>query len=221
MNFLFYLLIVFLAIISNSTISIILTTLRVGLSFCSEISKSPEYEDYEQIAAAKLKNKYYITLIIDFLLVTIISCIVVFLLPKYNFVYWALIIVFTLISIPSTGKNNQNNIKEFYNSLQCNYPQGDSTDSRSNKIIQELIKKSGLSEQLCTDIFEILVCFSYNDKELAHSKINTQLIPHLKDTNDIGIIGIAFGMLIGENALTQEESTRYSSHLIEELIMNE
>ena len=220
MNFLFYLLIVFLAIISNSIISIILTTLRAGLSFCSEISKSPEYEDYERIAAKKLKNKYYI-IIIDFLLVAILSCIVVFLLPKYNFVYWALIIVFTLISIHATGKNNQNNIKEFYNSLQCNYPQDASTDNHDSAIIQELMKKSGLSEQLCTDIFEILICFSYNDKELAHSKINTQLIPHLKDTNDIGIIGIAFGMLIGENALTQEESTRYSSHLIEELIMNE
>lgn len=122
MNFLFYLLIVFLAIISNAIISIILTTLRVGLSFCNLISKSPEYEDYEQIAATKLKNRYYISLIIDFLLAAIISCIVVFLLPKYNFVYWALIVVFTLISIPTTGKNNQNNLQRFYHSLQCNYP---------------------------------------------------------------------------------------------------
>lgn len=102
-----------------------------------------------------------------------------------------------------------------------NQSKQDIDNNNKEKIIQDLMTKSGLSEQICTDVFEILVCFAYNDKELAYSKINNQLVPHLRETQDIGSIGVAFGMLINEKALTQEESTQYSSKLIEELIINE
>lgn len=221
MDFLFYILVIFLAIISSSFTAIILTTLRVGLSFCNEISRSSDFDDLEKQSAFKLKKKYYISLLVDTIILVVIICIVVLLLPKYIIAYFGAFALFTLMSINKTGKNNQNNIQEFYNSLQCNYPQNDSSINDNEKIIQELMIKSGLPKQICTDVFEILVCFTYNDKELAHSKINTQLIPDLKELNDIGCIGIAFGMLIGENALTNEESTNYSSKLIKELVMNE
>lgn len=117
------------------------------------------------------------------------------------FILGIILMFFSIIcSIKKQNKNNIDNSKE---------------------IIQELIDKSGLSKQLCTDVFEILVCFSYNDKELAYSKIDTQLIPHLKETANLSDIGIAFGMLIDENALSEEESRNYSSKLIENLVINE
>lgn len=220
MDLLFYILAIFLAIISSSFTAIILTTLRVGLSFCNEISKSSDFNDLEKQSASKLKKKYYISLLVDIIIVTVIICIVILLLSKYIIVFFGAFILFTLLSINKTGKNNQDNIQEFYNSLQCNYPITDSNSNDNEEIIQELMIRSGLPKQICTDVFEILVCFNYKDKDLAHSKINTQLIPHLKELNDIGSIGIAFGMLVGENALTNEESTNYSSKLIEELVVN-
>lgn len=92
--------------------------------------------------------------------------------------------------------------------------------SNSEEIIQELMTKSGLSRQLCTDVYDILFCFLYDNKELAYSKIDNQLIPHLKETNDVRSVGIAFGMLIDDNALNAEESKCFSEKLIKELIIN-
>lgn len=220
MDLLFYILVIFLAIISSSFTTIILTTLRVGLSFCNQISTSSDFNDLEKQSASKLKKKYYISILVDIIILTVIICIVILLLYKYIIAFFGAFILFTLMSINKTGKNKQDNIQEFYNSLQCNYPQNNSNNNNNEKIIQELMTRSGLPRQICTDIFEILVCFTYNDKDLAHSKISTQLIPHLKELNDIGSIGVAFGMLVGENALTSEESTNYSSKLIEELVVN-
>lgn len=98
---------------------------------------------------------------------------------------------------------------------------GNNNNDNHEEIVQELMAKSGLSKQICTDIVEIFLCFSFNDRNSAYSKIESQLIPHLKETQDIGNIGIAFGMLIDEKALTQEEATNYSSKVIENLITNE
>ena len=102
-----------------------------------------------------------------------------------------------------------------------NKKQSNEKTNNSEETIQEFMAKSGLSKIICTDIFEILVCFSYENKDLAYSKIDNQLIPHLKESADIGSIGVAFGMLIDKSALSEEESQNYSSKLIEELILNE
>ena len=97
----------------------------------------------------------------------------------------------------------------------------DNEIDKSEEIIEELMTKSGLSKQICTDVYQILTCFLYNDSQLAYDKIDNLLIPHLEESNNIGNVGIAFGMLIGENALSKEESTAYSSKVIETLIEKE
>lgn len=91
----------------------------------------------------------------------------------------------------------------------------------SEQIINELKIKSGLPKHICTDIYEILSCFLYNNPTLAYEKIEKDLIPHLEEVNDIGSVGVAFGMLVNENALSKEESIKYSSKVIETLIKKE
>ena len=94
MDFLFYILILFLAMVANSFITIILTILRVGLCFCNNICNSSEYEKEEIISAIKLKKKYYIALLIDVLLVTSITCIVIFFLNKYLLIYFIALAIY-------------------------------------------------------------------------------------------------------------------------------
>ena len=223
MNFLFYVLILLLAVVANSFITIILITLRVGLSFCNDICKSNEYEKEEIISAIKLKKKYYIGILIDILLVISITCIVILFLNKYILAYLFILAIFVLLSIGKTGKNNQNNVLEFYNSLKANYPNEDTDNNKENKtytpeqIIKELVKQSGLSKDVCTDIYQILITFMQN-KDLAYKKIETSLIPDLIAENNIGNVGIAFGMLINENGLTKEESIKYSETVMQEIV---
>ena len=62
------------------------------------------------------------------------------------------------------------------------------------KNIQEIIDSSNTSNKYS----EHIIHFSYENKDLAYSKIDNQLIPHLKESADIGSIGVAFGMLIGK-----------------------
>lgn len=126
MNFLFYLLVIFLAVISNSFVTIILITLRVGISCCNEISSSNDFNQYEKLSAHKLRKKYFLSLFIDTLIVLIISCIIIFFMKKYCIIYFSVLVIFILLSISKTGKNNSDNLEEFNNSLKANYPYGNS-----------------------------------------------------------------------------------------------
>lgn len=121
MSFLLYLLIIFFAILSNSFITMILITLRVGIVFCNDIIYN-DFEEVEKMAAAKLIKKYYLSLVINTLIVLAISCIVILFLNKYLIAYLSSLLFLVLFSFTKTGKNNANNVQDFYNSLRANYP---------------------------------------------------------------------------------------------------
>lgn len=105
-------------------------------------------------------------------------------------------------------------IKE-YKPLKTNQSNSDN----SILYIRRLMKKSGLSELICTDIFNILIEFINNNSDTAYAKIYSDLIPHLKDENKIGNVGIAFGMLIDNDiALTQEEALNFSEMVMKEMV---
>lgn len=122
MNFLLYLLVIFLAIISNSFVTIILITLRVGISCCNEICNSSDFNQDEKLSAYKLRKKYFLSLFIDTIIVFIISSIIIFFMRKYCVAYFSALAIFVLLSISKTGKNNSDNLEEFSNSLKANYP---------------------------------------------------------------------------------------------------
>lgn len=89
----------------------------------------------------------------------------------------------------------------------------------SDEVIFDLMKKSNLPYIVCKDIFNILNSFQQKESEIAYKQINNELIPHLK-TGSIGNVGIAFGMLIDEIALTDEEAVNFSTSLMSEMLQN-
>lgn len=91
----------------------------------------------------------------------------------------------------------------------------------SKDVIYELMNKSGMSEQICTDIYTILTYYTENQKDIAENHIQTKLIPHLKEEMDITNVGLAFGMLIDDIALSKEDAQRYSEEVIIEIVGNE
>ena len=133
MNFLLYLLVIFLAMISNSFITFILITLRVGFSLCRQILNSDEYNEYEKVSAFRLKKKYCLSLFIDSLITIIITVVVFFLLKQYFTIYLCAFILFIVLSIGKTGKNNQDNLEEFNNSLKSNYPYTSNNIEKENE----------------------------------------------------------------------------------------
>ena len=110
--------------------------------------------------------------------------------------------VLGLLLMLFVGKNSQN----FENST--NNPE---------QTITELMKQSGLSKDICTDIYQILITFM-QDKDLAYKKIEESLIPDLVAENNFGNVGIAFGMLINEKGLTEAESIKYSETVMQEMV---
>ena len=96
--------------------------------------------------------------------------------------------------------------------------QYDVLDDKTKNIINELMKKSNLPQNICTDVYLILLQFSKNNKNSAYNLINEILIPDLKDNNHTGDIGIAFGMLVDKIALSQEEAQNYSIKIINDMI---
>lgn len=210
-----YIISILLGWIVGSILIVTLTTIRFGIPTCNQFLKS---NTGNKQALKNIRRKYYITLSIWFPIIILITFLSYIFLGNAFYLYLSFAFFMLLLGFSSTG-NTENNKQEFIHTLNCNNIED--SNSEQSKIIQELVDKSGLSYELCTDVFEILVCFLYNDKKLAYSKIEEQLIPHLKKNPNIGDIGIAFGMLIAENALSEEESKKYSSRLIEELMMNE
>lgn len=102
-------------------------------------------------------------------------------------------------------------IKTLFVIKKDNSPSQDST-------IMELMKKSNLSKSICTDIFNILTLFENDKAEDAYTKIQTDLIPDLKIEKKYSNVGIAFGMLINDKALTKEEAITYTNLISKEII---
>lgn len=96
--------------------------------------------------------------------------------------------------------------------------QYDVLNREAKNVINELMKKSQLPQNICTDIYMILLQFSNNNKKNAYEYINEMLIPDLIKNNHTGDVGIAFGMLIDEIGLTQEEAKNYSVEVMNMMV---
>lgn len=121
MIFLKYILSFFLAIVSASFISIILTTLRCGIPICKK-SLNGTVKDVPQEelnAIKKLLKKYYLSLLIDSVVIVLLSLIVVFPLKETLIFYIIIIVFYTLISFNKTGMT-QDNLMEVDNSIIAN-----------------------------------------------------------------------------------------------------
>lgn len=96
--------------------------------------------------------------------------------------------------------------------------QYDVLNREAKNVINELMKKSQLPQNICTDVYMILLQFSNNNKKNAYEYINEMLIPDLIKNNHTGDVGIAFGMLIDEIGLTQEEAKNYSVEVMNMMV---
>lgn len=96
--------------------------------------------------------------------------------------------------------------------------QYDVLNREAKNAINELMKKSQLPQNICTDVYMILLQFSNNNKKNAYKYINEMLIPDLIKNNHAGDVGIAFGMLIDEIGLTQEEAKNYSVEVMNMMV---
>lgn len=96
--------------------------------------------------------------------------------------------------------------------------QYDVLNREAKNTINELMKKSQLPQNICTDVYMILLQFSNNNKKNADKYINEMLIPDLIKNNHAGDVGIAFGMLIDEIGLTQEEAKNYSVEVMNMMV---
>lgn len=91
-------------------------------------------------------------------------------------------------------------------------------DNNSKIIINQLMIKSNLPQNICTDIFVILKQFQNGQRDTAYNTINTTLKSDLITNNHISDVGVAFGMLIDSIALTQEEALQYSTKIMNEMV---
>lgn len=96
--------------------------------------------------------------------------------------------------------------------------QYDVLNREAKNVINELMKKSQLPQNICTDIYMILLQFSNNNKKNAYEYINEMLIPDLIKNNHTGDVGISFGMLIDEIGLAQEEAKNYSVEVMNMMV---
>lgn len=91
-------------------------------------------------------------------------------------------------------------------------------DNNSKIIINQLMIRSNLPQNICTDIFVILKQFQNGQRDTAYNTINTTLKSDLITNNHISDVGVAFGMLIDSIALTQEEAIQYSTKIMNEMV---
>ena len=80
--------------------------------------------------------------------------------------------------------------------------------------IRRLMKKSGLSELICTDIFNILIEFINNNSDNAYAKIYSDLIPHLKEENILKNVGIATFKIKNQDDFLEELQKRMSAEIV-------
>lgn len=91
-------------------------------------------------------------------------------------------------------------------------------DNNSKIIINQLMIRSNLPQNICTDIFVTLKQFQNGQRDTAYNTINTTLKSDLITNNHISDVGVAFGMLIDSIALTQEEAIQYSTKIMNEMV---
>lgn len=207
--------------------TVILTTIRTGLHMCNEYQKDDTATKEDKEITKIMKKKYYLTILIDSIIVISISLLVFFCLKETFSFYLILSTIWILISIPATGISNKKNIEEFsntFNSTSYMYYSKLSIDNitedtlnNPEDIVPELMKRSGLSEQICTDCATIGYISLSDGKNKAMELVYSTLIPHLKEEGNIYNVGVAFGMLINEHFLTEQESLAFSKKIMMEM----
>lgn len=201
-------------------------TYRVGIRNCNKLIKEKNTQEFNLNILKFQKRKYYISILMQIIILFLITFICYKFLSTAFYTYLISALLTIILNLKNTG-NTSTNMQEFlrnymitenqYNNKYNNNLTTNRLDLEISSIVSELSEKSGLSSELCTDIFYILVCFQENNRELAYTKITT-LINHLKDENKIGNVSIAFGMLISNIGLTEEEANQYSTQVIDEMV---
>ena len=85
-------------------------------------------------------------------------------------------------------------------------------------VIKNLMDRTGLSEIICTNCYDILLLAQYHSKEEAKKMIDDTLIPHLKQEQIMSNVGIALGMLVNDMLLTNDEAKELTVQTINEMI---
>lgn len=129
----------------------------------------------------------------------------------FNYIGYNVLNVVSVLIQFFTYKSIKNNNFDRSSTTEVNIP--------SSSTIKELMIKSGLTYNVCSAIYDISLDFLNCENEIAKSKIDTLLIPILKSENSLGNVGIAFGMLIGDNRLSKKEAINYSNAVISEMVL--
>lgn len=88
----------------------------------------------------------------------------------------------------------------------------------SESIINTYMKRSGLSKEVCTYIYNILILAQNGDNYSARKMIHDVLIPQLKSENIVSNVGIAFGMLTNDILLAQDEAEILAKQIMSEMV---
>lgn len=127
-------------------------------------------------------------------------------------------------SLYKDKKNEKKNLQDFIADNiedQDQYSSPTMFNVNNEEVIKELMKKSSLPKVVCQHILNVLMQFQLNKKEIAYNIIEEQLIPDLKKYCSSFQVGVAFGMLIEDFALTEDEANGYSTMVISQMIGTE
>ena len=105
-----------LGIISTYFVSIILTVLRCGIPVCKSIVNNLDKPEDERMAAEIVIKKYYISLIVNSLIILAICLIICFVMSEVLIFYFVLVVFYTVIFFGKTGMT-QENLLEINNSI--------------------------------------------------------------------------------------------------------
>ena len=94
------------------------------------------------------------------------------------------------------------------------------TNGISNRedIINTYMERSGLSKEVCSYIYNILILAQNGDNYSARKMIHDVLIPQLKNENIVSNVGIAFGMLTNDILLAQDEAEILAKQVMSEMV---
>jgi len=160
-------------------------------------------------------QKITTTIIIHTFILVFITFIAFFVANQYILAY----IIGLIVPLFFVKSKSTDNFSDYKNNYLANNStlQKDFSPSDIDIMINDLVGKSGLSKQICSDIYNTLIFFSAEKRETAYNYIEEKLIPNLQNENNIANVGIAFGMLITDYALSKEEADGYSVMVINKI----
>lgn len=209
MNFIYYLICFVVGyIISTFSLSTILLTLTCTFPTTLKLYKENAINLDDKTRVIKMASTtIFIHMIV---LLVVIALICHFALSYISGFLFGLILSMLFTKFGQTEDNMSDYLKIYF---------PNTYDERSN-IINELVTQTGLSMQICTDCYDILILAKSQQKDYAIEMIYDTLIPHLKQEEIIGNVGIALGLLINDYLLTKEEANELSMKTINEMVSN-